>query len=214
MKIKVLIADDHLLFREGLVQLLLSSPDIEVVAQAKDGKDAIEKARQFTPEVILIDIGMPVMNGIEATRVIKQEMPDVKVIAVSMHSDKQYVSGILKAGADGYLLKNTTYQQLTEAIKSVHNGKKTLSDDIANVVISGYLQPSSSGADDLEKLSEREKKVLQLYAEGKTTREIAEQLFISIKTVGTHKQHIQKKLDLSSTTDMIKYALKKGLISM
>ncbi len=214
MKIKVLIADDHLLFREGLVQLLLSSPDIEVVAQAKDGKDAIEKARQFTPEVILIDIGMPVMNGIEATRVIKQEMPDVKVIAVSMHSDKQYVSGILKAGADGYLLKNTTYQQLTEAIKSVHNGKKTLSDDIANVVISGYLQPSSSGADDLEKLSERERKVLQLYAEGKTTREIAEQLFISIKTVGTHKQHIQKKLDLSSTTDMIKYALKKGLISM
>lgn len=214
MKIKVMIADDHLLFREGLVQLLLASPDIEVVAQAKDGKDAIEKARQFAPEVILIDIGMPVMNGIEATRLIKQEMPDVKVIAVSMHSDKQYVSGILKAGADGYLLKNTTYEQLTDAIKSVHKGKKTLSDDIANVVISGYLQPSLGEADDLENLSEREREVLQLYAEGKTTREIAEQLFISIKTVGTHKQHIQKKLDLYSTTDMIKYALKKGLISM
>ncbi len=214
MKIKVLIADDHLLFREGLVKLLLSSPDIEVVAQAKDGKDAIEKARQFAPEVILIDIGMPVMNGIEATKVLKQEMPDVKVIAVSMHSDKQYVTGILRAGADGYLLKNTTYQQLTEAIKSVYSGKKTLSDDIANLVISGYLQPSLSGADDFEKLSEREREVLQLFAEGKTTREIAEKLFISIKTVGTHKQHIQEKLDLQSTTDMIKYALKNGLISM
>ncbi len=214
MKIKVLIADDHLLFREGLVKLLLSSPDIEVVAQAKDGKDAIEKARQFAPEVILIDIGMPVMNGIEATKVLKQEMPDVKVIAVSMHSDKQYVTGILRAGADGYLLKNTTYQQLTEAIKSVYSGKKTLSDDIANLVISGYLQPSLSGADDFEKLSEREREVLQLFAEGKTTREIAEKLFISIKTVGTHKQHIQEKLNLQSTTDMIKYALKNGLISM
>lgn len=214
MKIKVLIADDHLLFREGLVKLLLSSPDIEVVAQAKDGKDAIEKARQFTPEVILIDIGMPVMNGIEATKVLKQEMPDVKVIAVSMHSDKQYVTGVLKAGADGYLLKNSTYLQLTEAIKSVHSGKKTLSDDITNLVISGYLHPGSREADDFDKLSEREKEVLQLFAEGKTAREIGEKLFISIKTVGTHKQHILGKLKLKTTTDMIKYALKKGLISM
>lgn len=214
MKIKVLIADDHLLFREGVVKLLLSSSEIEVVAQAKDGKDAIEKARQFTPDVVLIDIGMPVMNGIEATKVLKQEMPKMKVIAVSMHSDKQYVSGVLKAGADGYLLKNTTYQQLTEAIKSVHNGKKTLSDDITNLVISGYLQPSTNGADDLEKLSEREREVLKLFAEGDSTREIAEKLFISVKTVGTHKQHILEKLDLKTTTDMIKYSLKNGLISM
>ena len=127
-----------------------------------------------------------------------------------MHSDRQYVKGILEAGADGYLLKNCTYQQLTEAIQSVYAGKKTLSDDITNLVIRGYLDPVESEAH--QKLSERELEVLKLYAEGNSTREIGEKLFISVKTVGTHKQHILEKLELSSVTDMIKYAIKKGLI--
>lgn len=210
MKIKVLIADDHQLFREGLVNLLFAAPDIEVIAQARDGAEAIDKAKHFKPDVILIDIGMPVMNGIEATRILKKDMPNIKIIAVSMHSDRQYVKGILEAGADGYLLKNCTYQQLTDAIQSVYGGKKTLSDDITNLVIKEYLDPIETEAH--SKLSERELEVLKLYAEGKSTREIGDKLFISVKTVGTHKQHILEKLELSSVTDMIKYAIKKGLI--
>lgn len=210
MKIKVLIADDHQLFREGLVNLLFAAPDIEVIAQARDGSEAIDKAKHFKPDVVLIDIGMPVMNGIEATRILKKDMPNIKIIAVSMHSDRQYVKGILEAGADGYLLKNCTYQQLTDAIQSVYGGKKTLSDDITNLVIKEYLDPIESDAH--SKLSERELEVLKLYAEGKSTREIGDKLFISVKTVGTHKQHILEKLELSSVTDMIKYAIKKGLI--
>lgn len=210
MKIKVLIADDHQLFREGLVNLLFAAPDIEVIAQARDGMDAIDKAKHYKPDVVLIDIGMPVMNGIEATKVLKKELPRIKVIAVSMHSDRQYVKGVLEAGADGYLLKNCTYQQLTDAIQSVYIGKKTLSDDITNMVIKEYLEPIESDAH--SKLSEREMEVLKLYAEGKSTREIGDKLFISVKTVGTHKQHILEKLELNSVTDMIKYAIKNGLI--
>jgi DNA-binding NarL/FixJ family response regulator len=214
MTIKILIADDHQLFREGLANLLASAPDIEVIAQAKDGKDAMEKTLELKPDVVLIDIGMPQMNGIEATRQLKKEMPEVKIIAVSMHSDRQYVKGILEAGADGYLLKNCTYHQLTDAIKSVHSGKKILSDDITDLVIKGYLEPADIEADGFADLSEREVEILQLYAEGKSTREISEKLFISVKTVGTHKQHILEKLNLKNNADIIKFALKKGMIQL
>lgn len=214
MKIKVLIADDHQLFREGLVNLLFSAPDIEVIAQAEDGVQAIERAKHFKPDVILIDIAMPNMNGIDATRQLKKVLPEIKVIAVSMHSDRQYVKGVLEAGADGYLLKNCTYRQLTDAIKSVHVGKKFLSEDITELVISGYLNYSESDDDGYAELSEREKEIFKLFAEGKTTREISEKLFISVKTVGTHKQHILEKLDLKTNADIVKYALKKGLIQL
>ncbi|MCF6333454.1 MAG: response regulator transcription factor [Draconibacterium sp.] len=214
MKIKVLVVDDHQLFREGLVNLLFSAPDIEVIAQAENGEDAIQKARHFKPEVILIDIAMPKMNGIEATRELKKEMPEIKIIAVSMHSDKQYVKGILEAGADGYLLKNCTYRQLTDAIKTVYSGKKFLSEDITELVINGYLDPSKSELDSYSQLSGREKEIFMLFAEGKSTREIGEKLFISVKTVGTHKQHILEKLKLKTNADIVKFALKKGLIQL
>lgn len=214
MKIKVLVTDDHQLFREGLVNLLFSAPDIEVIAQAEDGLDAIEKAKHFKPDVILLDIAMPKMNGIDAARELKKILPEIKIIAVSMHSDKQYVKGILEAGADGYLLKNCTYRQLTDAIQSVHSGKKFLSEDITELVISGYLDSSQSGSDEYSLLSEREKEIFLLFAQGKSTREIGEKLFISVKTVGTHKQHIFEKLKLKTNTDMVKYGLKKGLIQL
>jgi len=214
MTIKVLIADDHQLFREGLVNLLSSAPEIEVIAQAKDGKDAVEKTLKLNPDIVLIDIGMPHMNGIEATKMLKEKLPDLKIIAVSMHSDKQYVKGILEAGADGYLLKNCTYQQLTDAILSVHSGKKILSEDITELVIKGYLDPVKPEAEGLSELSEREMEILKLFAEGKSTREISDKLFISVKTVGTHKQHILSKLDLKTNTDIIKFALKHGLIHL
>lgn len=214
MNIKVLIADDHQLFREGLANLLSSAPDIEVIDQAKDGKEAVSKAIQLKPDIVLIDIGMPHMNGIEATRLLKEKNATLKIIAVSMHSDKQYVKGILEAGADGYLLKNCTYQQLTDAIYSVMSGKKILSEDITELVIKGYLDPIKPEIQGLSELSEREMEILKLIAEGKSTREISEKLFISVKTVGTHKQHILSKLDLKTNTDIIKFALKNGLIHL
>jgi DNA-binding NarL/FixJ family response regulator len=214
MGIKVLIADDHQLFREGLVNLLSNIDEIEIVAQAKDGKETIEKARELNPDVILIDIGMPVMSGIEATRILKKENPSLKIIAVSMHSDRQFVKGILEAGADGYLLKNCTYRQLIDAVHSVVSGKKYLSDEITGMIIQGYLEPSEFDKDGNKELSEREIEILKLYAEGKTTREISEKLFISVKTVGTHKQHIFNKLDLNSNADIVKYALKRGWIHL
>lgn len=214
MKIKVLITDDHKLFREGLANLLFSTPDIEVIAEAENGLEAIEKAKHFKPDVALIDIAMPEMNGIEATRELKKIMPELKIIAVSMHSDKQYVKGILEAGADGYLIKNCTYRQLTDAIKTVHSGKKFLSEDVTELVIKGYLDPNKAETNGYSLLSAREKEIFILYAEGKSTREIGETLFISVKTVGTHKQHILDKLDLKNTAELVKYAIKKEIIQL
>jgi two-component system response regulator NreC len=214
MAIKVLIADDHQLFREGLMNLISSAPDIEVIGEAKDGKEATEKVKTLNPDVVIIDIGMPRMNGIEATRIIKKQQQGIKIIAVSMHSDRQFVKGILEAGADGYLLKNCTYRQLIDAIKSVVEGKKYLSEDITEMVIQGYLDPADEVGGNKGELSERELEILKLYAEGKSTREISEKLFISVKTVGTHKQHIFEKLGLKSNADMIKYAIKEGLIQL
>jgi DNA-binding NarL/FixJ family response regulator len=214
MKIKVLVVDDHQLFREGIVNLLFSAENIEVVAQAEDGIDAIEKAKHYKPDVVLLDITMPRMNGIETTKKLKSLMPKIKIVSLSMHSEKQYVKGVLEAGADGYLLKNCTNRQLTEAIQSVYDGKKYLSEDITGMVISGYLDPSGSETTEYENLSVREKEIFHLFAEGKSTREISELLFISVKTVNTHKQNILEKLDLKSNTELVKYALKNGLINL
>ena len=214
MRIKVLIADDHQLFREGLANLLFSAENIEVIAQAKDGNEAIEKVKHFKPDVVLLDIAMPVLNGIEATKKIKALFPEIKTITVSMHSDKQYVKGALEAGADGYLLKNCTYRQLTDAIQSVYDGKKYLSQDITELVISGYLTPSATDTNEYSTLSEREKDIFLFFAEGKSTKEISDKLFISVKTVNTHKQNILDKLGLKSNADIVKYALKNGLIRL
>lgn len=214
MKIKVLIADDHQLFREGLVNLLSSKPNIEVVAQADNGEQAFEMAKKHKPNVVLLDIAMPKMNGIETTRELKRALPKIKIIAVSMHSAKQYVKGILEAGADGYLLKSGTYHQLTAAIQSVHAGKKFLSEDITELVLNDYLYSSNSDSDEYAMLSDREKEIFLLFVQGKSAREIGEKLFISVKTVGTHKHHIFEKLNLESNTDMVKFAIKKGLIQL
>jgi len=214
MKIKVLIADDHQLFREGLINLLQSAEDIEVIAQAENGQDAIDKVLHYKPDVLLMDINMSVMNGIEATKRLKKEMPEVKIVAVSMHSDKQYVRGMLEAGADGYLLKNCTYRQLTDSIHSTYDGKKFLSEDITEIVIDGYLNSSQAGSDKFSQLSDREKEIFILFAEGESTREIGEKLFISVKTVGTHKQNILEKLELRTNSDIVKYALKNSLIQL
>jgi two-component system, NarL family, response regulator NreC len=214
MAIKILIADDHQLFREGLITLLSDNADIEVVDEAKDGRETVEKARRMNPDVLLMDIGMPLINGIDATGILKKELPDLKIIGLTMHSEKHFIKGMLEAGADGYLFKNCPYDELIRAINSVYSGKKYLSDEITEVIIDDYVSNQKDILDKDEILSDRELEVLKLFAEGKTSREIADTLFVSVKTVGTHKQHILNKLKLNSTADMVKYAIKKGWVSL
>lgn len=214
MSINIVIADDHQLFREGLVKLLSNSTEITLVAEAENGEDAIAKAKEFHPDIMLMDIGMPMLNGIEATRIIRKSFSDIKILALSMHSEKEYIKDILDAGASGYLLKNCTYDQLIEAINSVYKGKKYLSEKVTEIVIQDYLEKKEKSKVTENLLSKRELEILKLFAEGKVSREISEILFISIKTVGTHKQHILKKLNLKTNADMVKYALKEGLIKL
>ncbi len=212
MSVKLIIVDDHQMFREGLVNLLSGSGKVEVLAQAKNGKEAVEKALQLKPDVVLMDIGIPIMNGVEATKKILQENTDIKVLALSMHENKEYIKDILDAGASGYILKNSPFDQLLSAILSVSEGNKYLSKKVTDIIIQDYLT-MNKGRRALNQLSERELEVLKLYAEGKTSSEIAGQLFISVKTVGTHKQHILKKLKLKTNADIIKFAIKEGLVS-
>ncbi len=211
MKTRILIADDHQLFREGMVNLLSDASNIEIVAQAENGKEAVELAVINNPDLIIMDIRMPVLSGVQATEQIKLRMPDMNIIALSMHSEKHYIKGMLEAGASGYLFKNCTYAQLINAIDTVMAGKKYLGDEITEVLIDDYLDNKNENGDSYE-LTERELEVLKLYAEGKTTREISEALFVSVKTVGTHRQHILEKLGIKTTVEMIKYAIKQGLI--
>lgn len=214
MPIKILIADDHQLFREGLITLLSDASNIEIIGQAENGKEAIQKVRELHPDIVIMDIGMPVINGIEATGILRIEAPNIKVIALTMHSEKHFIKGMLEAGAYGYLFKNCNYDDLIDAINTVYAGKKYLSDEITDFIIHDYIGKQKDAESDDPQLSEREMEILKGFAEGKSSREISEQLFISIKTVGTHKQHIFEKLDLNSTADMVKYAIKKGIISL
>ena len=214
MPIKVLVVDDHQLFRLALVNMFSGSEEIEVVAEAINGAEAIEKVSTYHPDVVLMDIGLPDQNGIEVTRFLRQNHPESRIIALSMHSDKHYIKAMLEAGASGYLFKNCTYNQLIEGITTVYQGKKYLDGEATEVLIHSYLGKEDSQEEIKQetKLSEREFEILKLFAEGQTTREISEKLFISVKTVGTHKQNLLEKLELKTTADLIKYALKKGII--
>jgi DNA-binding NarL/FixJ family response regulator len=214
MSIRIIIADDHQLFREGLANLLADSKEIEILAQAGDGREAIDKAIELKPDVIIMDIGMPVLDGVEATRQLLQESPGARVIALSMHADKQYIKGMFEAGACGYLFKNCAYNELIKAIRAVHEGKKYLSERITEIMIHDYLRKEETIPVGDSELTERESEIMKLIAEGVSVSDISDQLFVSIKTIGTHKQHILEKLNLKSTTDIVKYAIKKGIISL
>ena len=211
MSIKVLIADDHQLFREGLTNLLADAADIEVIAQAENGQEVLEKVRFSKPDIVLMDIGMPLLNGIDTTIALRKEFPDIKTIALSMHDEKTYIKGMFEAGAWGYLLKNCAYDQLVDAIIQVYNGEKYLDTHATRVIIQDYLKNDSWG---MTKLTERESEVMKLLAEGRSIREISETLFISIKTVGSHKQNIFDKLEFENMAQLIKFALKNGIVSL
>lgn len=214
MAIRIVITDDHQLFRVGIANLLSGSPQIEIVGQAENGQEAIEKARLLKPDIMIMDLTLPVINGVDATRILHMELPETKVLVLSMHADKNYIKEALEAGAFGYLFKDCTYDQLIEAINTVYHGKKYLSDKITEVLIQDYLNKDKEIQYKSMELSERESEILKLIAEGKSTLEISDFLFISVKTIGAHKQHILEKLKLKSTADLIKYAIKKGIVSL
>jgi DNA-binding NarL/FixJ family response regulator len=214
MSIKVLIADDHQIMREGLRTMLEQEHDIQVLGEAEDGRLIHRLARELQPDVIIMDVAMPDLNGIEATRQIIAELPKVKIIALSMHDDRRFVLNMLKAGAVGYMLKDCAFKDLAKAIRVVMSQKIYLSHEVADIVVKDYLsssQPVESSAFHL--LSPREREVLQLIAEGKTSAQVGESLHISVKTVETHRQQIMVKLKIRSVAELTKYAIREGLTS-
>lgn len=215
MTIKVFIADDHQIVRQGLRTLLEREPDLEVVAEAENGRSTVRLARETQPEVIIMDVAMPDLNGIEATRQIISEMPKVKVIALSMYADRRFVANMLKAGASGYLLKDCASEELVRAIRVVMAHKTFLSPGVADIVVKDYVQaPLGSEVSAFSVLSNREREVLQLMAEGRSTNQIAECLHVSVKTVETHRQQMMQKLKMHSVAELTKYAIREGLTTL
>jgi DNA-binding NarL/FixJ family response regulator len=216
MSIRVLIADDHKIMLAGLRSLLEKQTDFDVVGEADNGRMAVQMAHEKKPDVVVMDVSMPDLNGIEATTQIIESLPETRVIALSMHSDKRFVMGMLRAGASGYLLKDCASQELANAILQVATGKKYLSPEITGVVLGDILQGGSPGevATATSQLSPREREVLQLIAEGWSTKQIASHLYVSVKTIETHRRQIMKKLDLHSIADLTKYAIREGLTSI
>ncbi len=211
---RILLADDHKLVREGLRSILENELHMSIVGQAESGRSIIHLAHTLKPDLVIMDISMPELNGIEATRQIVGDIPGVRVIALSMHSEKRYVSEMLSAGASGYLLKHSAVDELGLAIKTVLANKIYVSPDIAGIVVEDYLHHLASSGGAKPELTAREREILQLIAEGKSTKDIAATLHVSIPTVDTHKQHIMEKLDLHSIAELTKYAIRAGLTSL
>lgn len=215
-KIKLLIADDHKLLRQGVITLLNSNPDLEVVGEARDGKETVEKARELKPDVVLMDIGMANLNGLEATRQIKKHNPSIKVLILTIHRNEEYIFQSLQAGASGYLLKDTAVEDLISAIQSVYKDDSFLSPGISRTVIDAFLRKSTSDRvpTAFDTLTPREREILQLIAEGHSNPEIAKKLYISKKTVEAHRSHIMEKLDIHDVVDLVKYAIRKGIVTL
>ncbi len=215
MNIRVMLADDHKIFRDGLRTLIEKEQGIEVVAEAENGRKTVKLAQKLVPNVIIIDVTMPDMNGIDATRKIMTGIPNTKVIGLSMHSDRRFVLGMLEAGASGYLLKDCAFGELASAIRQVASGNTYLSPRIADVVVKGYLNKASDNPlKGRSLLTSREREILQLLAEGLSAKDIANHVYLSIKTVETHRRNIMQKLNMRSIAELTKYAIKEGLVSL
>ena len=213
-KIKVLVVDDHAIVRDGVCALLGLTPDIEVVGEASNGRQALEMIASLAPDVVLMDIAMPVMGGLEATRRICKEFPGTRVLALTQYDDKEYVFPVIEAGASGFISKAAASSELTSGIRAVYQGNSYLSPSVARHLVTDYQQEASKRklADPYEQLTDREKDVLKLLAEDYTTQQIADMLVISPKTVEGHKTRLMAKLDIHSRVDLVKYALRKGII--
>ncbi len=216
MATRILLADDHKIVRAGLRALIEKQPGMEVVGEAENGRMAVRLARELTPDIAIVDIGMPDLNGIDATRRIVADRPGMKVIALSMHSDRRFVVQMFKAGASGYLLKDCAFEELTTAVNAVMSNRVYLSPEITGPVMEDYLRHSAGGEEQsgFSILTAREREVLQLLAEGNSTRQIASTLNVSVKTVETHRQQLMNKLNAHSVAELIKYAIREGLTSI
>lgn len=214
-KIRVLLAEDHTIVRKGLRSILDAEDSVEVVGEAEDGRAAVEAVEHLRPDVVLMDISMPGLNGLEATRQIKRRAPHIRVLVLTMHTNEKYILQILQAGASGYLVKQAAVEELISAIQAVHRGDAFLSPSISKKVVQRYVQQGQVMAeeDSYELLTPREREVLQLIAEGHTNRDISRVLHISIKTVEVHRANLMKKLDLHSAAELTRYAIGKGIIS-
>ncbi len=210
MSLRIVLADDHRIVREGLRALVNELPDMEVIGEAADGRTTVEMVRNLLPDVVIIDVGMPGLNGIEATRQIRAKAPSVKVVALSMHSDGRFVSQMLKAGAVGYLLKDCAFEELARALQAIMAHGHYLSPGLGGAVARQHLE----GASLLAKLTAREREVLQLIAEGWNTKNLATRLHVSTKTVETHRHNIMKKLEVRSVAELTKLALREGVTTL
>lgn len=213
--IKVAIADDHMIFRDGLRSLLDRQLDMEVVAEADNGRIAIKHAKELSPDVVIMDIGMSELNGIDATRQIVKMSPGVKVLALSMYSDKRFVKEMLKAGASGYMLKDSAFTELIDAIRVIVGSKIYISPGVASIVLEDYLEDSTERESSIRSLlTSREIEVLQLLAEGKSTKQIALSLSLSIKTIESRRARIMQKIGIDNIADLTKYAIREGIVSL
>jgi DNA-binding NarL/FixJ family response regulator len=208
-KIRIVLADDHGVVRQGFRRILDAQPDMEIVGEASNGKEALELAAKFSPDVVVMDVAMPELNGIEATRRMGEAAPRTRVLALSMHKDSVYVREILRAGARGYLLKDAVDEDLIAAVRAVSRGEGYLSPGVADAVLTDYRQHVT---DPIDLLTSREREVLQLIAEGKTNKEIATTLNLSVYTVDAHRGRIMEKLNLHSTGELVRFAIRKGLV--
>ena len=214
-KSRIVIAEDHTILREGLRSLLSSSPEFEIVGEAKDGREAIGCVEKFKPDLILTDLSMPRMNGMEAIKEIKRQSPETKILVLTVHKTEEYILATLQAGADGYLLKDSTHAELLMAVKHVLGGKRYISPGISDKVLEGYLEGKKTLRTHTtwETLTQREREILKLIAEGYKNKEIAEDLCISPKTVEKHRANLMEKLDLHSIQALTAFAIEKGLVS-
>lgn len=215
MSIKVVLVDDHALIREGLQSLLEKQPDVQVVGEAEDGRRALELVAELSPDIVIMDVTMPRLNGIEATRQITAEFPSVRVIALSIHSKRRFVADMLSAGAAGYILKECLFDELVQAIHAVAAGGRYLSPRITDVILDDYVKRLSGGVESpLASLTGREREVLQLVAEGKSTKQIAIDLHVSTKTIEANRRQIMEKLDMHSVAELTKYAIREGITAL
>ena len=213
MKVRVLVADDHTIVRQGLVSLLAESGECEVVAEAADGLEAVEKALATRPDVAILDLSMPRLSGLEAVRRIHEALPHTRVLVLTVHEEDEYVLPIVRAGAAGYLIKDSAVAELLAAVRALHAGQGYFCPQAARVLAEHYRQPERAADDPYGALSPREREVFHLVVDGRTTKEIARALGISVKTADNHRYRLMEKLDVHNTAELVRYAARRGLLS-